>query len=135
MNVDLGFFIKDLIIVFEWSQIHLVAHAKQPTYITTLLVDNSLYKSIPSPLGSYINLTSFLPNYYLDVLYSYLQRLLASQYVTYYSGSNLYSLRQGLFNLELPRSNVYMHALARYNQKMPSLRIPLNQLTLGQAHR
>ena len=55
VNADSSFFMKDLSAFFEWSRMHPVPHSKPPTHKTTLLVDDSPYKCIPNPPGSYIN--------------------------------------------------------------------------------
>jgi hypothetical protein len=55
VNVESSFFLKDLCAFFEWSRMHPVPHSKPPTHRTTLLVDDSPYKCIPNPPGSYIN--------------------------------------------------------------------------------
>ena len=55
MNVESSFFMKDLCTFFEWSRWHPVLHSKQFPRRTTLLVDDSPYKCIPNPHGSYIN--------------------------------------------------------------------------------
>ena len=115
MNVDSSFFMKDLCTFFEWSRMHPVLHTKQPSPRTTLLVDDSPYKCIPNPFGSYVNPPPFLSNQSLDTLHKYLQRLLSSQqYVPNFVGSNPYPSGQGPFNLVLPSSHIYKHALARH---------------------
>jgi hypothetical protein len=90
MNVDSSFFLKDMCAFFEWSRMHPVPHSRQPTHRTTLLVDDSPYKCIPNPPGSYINPPFFfLSNQSLDTLHNYLQNLLNSQqYVPDFVGSN-----------------------------------------------
>ena len=55
VNADSSFFMKDLSAFVEWSRTHPMVHTKPPTHRTTLLVDDSPYKCIPNPLGSYIN--------------------------------------------------------------------------------
>ena len=55
VNAESSFFIKDLCAFFEWSRMHPLPHSKPPTHRTTLLVDDSPYKCIANPSGSYIN--------------------------------------------------------------------------------
>lgn len=128
-NADSTFFMKDLRAFFEWSQIYPVPHAKQPTYKTTLLVDDSPYKCIPNPFGSYINPTPFVCNESLDTLHNYLQSLLNSQqYVNDFVGNNPYPSGQGPFYLQLPSLQVYKHALDRYTMLNPAYNIPVTQM-------
>ena len=131
VNVESSFFVKDLCTFFEWSRMHPVPHSKQPTPRTTLLVDDSPYKCIPNPPGSYINPPPFLSNQSLDTLHNYLQSLLNSQqYVPDFVGSNPYPSGQGPFNIDLPNSEIYKHALARHRQRTSDRRIPASQMSI-----
>ena len=131
MNVDSSFFMKDLCAFFEWSWTHPVPHTKQPSHRTTLLVDDSPYKCIPNPPGSYINPPPFMSTQSLDTLHSYLQRLLSSQqYVPDFVGSNPYPSCQGPFNLELPSSQIYKQSLARHKILTFARMVPEAQMSI-----
>ena len=131
MNVDSVFFVKDLNAFFEWSRTHPLPHTKQPCHRTTLLVDDSPYKCIPNPPGTYVNPPPFLSNQSLDTLHNYLQRLLSSgQYVPDFVGSNPYPSGQGPFNLEQPSSQMYRQSLARHKLLTPAGIVPEAQMSM-----
>ena len=131
VNADSSFFLKDLCAFFEWSRMHPVPHSKPPTPRTTLLVDDSPYKCIANPPGSYINPPPFMSNQSLDTLHNYLQSLLTSQlYVPDFVGSNPYPSGQGPFNLESPNLLIYKHALARHRVCTSDHRIPAAQMPM-----
>lgn len=131
VNADSSFFVKDLSAFIESSRTHPVPHSKPPTLRNTLLVDDSPYKCIPNPAGSYINPPSFVSNQSLDPLHNYLQRLLASQqYVPDFVGSNPYPSGQGPFNLELPSSQIFKQSLARHKTLTSARIVPEAQLNM-----
>ena len=73
----------------------------------------------------------FLSNHSLDTLHNYMQNLLNSQqYVLEFVGNNPYPSGQGPFNLDLPDSQVYKHALARCSQRPSDRRVPAAQMSL-----
>ena len=131
VNTESSFFVKDLSAFFEWSRTHPLPHTKQPSYRTTLLIDDSPYKCIPNPPGSYVNPTPFMTNQSLDIMHNYLQRLLSSeQYVPDFVGSNPYPSGQGPFDLEQPSSQIYKQALARHKLLTPARMVPEAQMSM-----
>jgi hypothetical protein len=131
INVDSSFFMKDLCVFFSGVRCIQCRIRSHLLIELPYLLMTPLSSASRTLQGATLIPPSFLANQSLDTLHNYLQSLLNSQqHVPDFVGRNPYPSGQGPFNLEVPNSLIYKHALARHRMLTSDRRIPTAQMSM-----